>query len=49
LQSYRIDMERRCARCDDGLCSFCAVEIETDWVCVGCKEDPRDGARDVES
>jgi hypothetical protein len=49
LQSYGIDMERRCSHCDGALCSFCIAQIEARWVCSACKEAPDDGSRDVES
>jgi hypothetical protein len=48
LQSYCVDMQRRCSHCDGALCSFCVVEIEADFVCTVCEEVPNDGARDVE-
>jgi hypothetical protein len=48
LQSYAMDMGRRCAECDGVVCPFCIVAIEAQWVCGACKESADDSPRDVE-
>jgi hypothetical protein len=50
LQLYVYDFEVRCIRCDAAGCQFCAVRVEGEWICLGCKqeEETDGGSRDVE-
>jgi len=49
LQLYAYEYEVRCVQCDGAACQFCAVRVEGEWICLGCKETTDAGSRDVES
>lgn len=41
LQRYSLQVERRCTRCDDGVCPFCAITVRAthEIVCRPCADD----------
>ena len=49
LQIYRYEWERHCSVCDGPVCPFCVIRVATEWICVGCKDESDDDARNVES
>ena len=48
-QIYRYEWQLHCSVCDGPVCPFCVIRVEAEWVCLGCKDESDDGARDVES